>query len=61
VGTCQEVLVENLGRGGQGVWGRTRGNKNVTVLESTAAAGSLLKVEIIAARKFALLGREVAA
>lgn len=61
VGTRQEVLVENRGRGGQGVWGRTRGNKNVTVPGSTGRVGSLLTVEITAARKFALVGREVAA
>jgi tRNA-2-methylthio-N6-dimethylallyladenosine synthase len=61
VGSRQQVLVENRDREGLGVWGRTRGNKNVTVLDSTAPAGTLLPVEIVAARKFALMAREVAA
>jgi len=59
VGSRQEVLVENRDRQGSGVWGRTRGNKNVTVLDCHAGAGTLLQVEIAAARKFALVGRAV--
>jgi tRNA-2-methylthio-N6-dimethylallyladenosine synthase len=59
VGTRQEVLVENPDREGLGVWGRTRGNKNVTVLDSAAPAGTLLQVEIAAARRFALVARAV--
>ncbi len=61
VGSRQEVLVEGPERQGHGMWGRTRGNKNVTVLESTAPPGSLVPVEIVAARKFALVAREVEA
>jgi tRNA-2-methylthio-N6-dimethylallyladenosine synthase len=61
VGSRQEVLVENAARDGLGVWGRTRGNKNVTVLDCEAPAGTLLPVEISASRKFALVGRSVSA
>ncbi|HEX7928947.1 MAG TPA: tRNA (N6-isopentenyl adenosine(37)-C2)-methylthiotransferase MiaB, partial [bacterium] len=61
VGTRQEVLVENRDREGLGVWGRTRGNKNVTVLDIVAPAGTLLPVEIAASRKFALVARAVEA
>jgi tRNA-2-methylthio-N6-dimethylallyladenosine synthase len=58
VGSRAEVLVEGPERQDHGVWGRTRTNKNVTVLECGAPAGRLVPVEIVAARKFALVGRE---
>jgi hypothetical protein len=58
VGSRAEVLVEGPERQDHGVWGRTRTNKNVTVLECGAPAGRLVAVEIVAARKFALVGRE---
>jgi tRNA-2-methylthio-N6-dimethylallyladenosine synthase len=54
VGSRQEVLVEGPARVAGAVTGRTRGNTQTTVPGCTAAPGTLLPVEIAAARRFAL-------
>jgi tRNA-2-methylthio-N6-dimethylallyladenosine synthase len=59
VGARQQVLVEGPARVPGAVTGRTRGNKNAVVLECRAGPGQLVGAEIVAARKFALVGREV--
>jgi tRNA-2-methylthio-N6-dimethylallyladenosine synthase len=71
VGTRQEVLVEGPARAGEplaggaveggAVAGRTRGNTRTTVLDCPAPAGSLVPVDIVAARRFALIARAVGA
>ncbi|MBI4083921.1 MAG: tRNA (N6-isopentenyl adenosine(37)-C2)-methylthiotransferase MiaB [Candidatus Lambdaproteobacteria bacterium] len=68
VGTRQEVLVEGPHpRDPSAVVGRTRGNKSTTVVgcraihsaQPAALAGTLVTVEIVAARRFSLVGRDV--
>jgi tRNA-2-methylthio-N6-dimethylallyladenosine synthase len=77
VGSRQEVLVEGPARVGGGaaargtaagggvadgaLTGRTRGNTQTTVLDCTAPVGSLVPVDIVAARRFALIARAGAA
>jgi tRNA-2-methylthio-N6-dimethylallyladenosine synthase len=59
VGSLQEVLLEGPHPRGGGAWsGRTRGNKSVMVNEGHGSAGELVTVEIVAARKFSLIGRD---
>ncbi len=58
VGSRQERLVEGPGRQPGTRLGRTRGNKTATVLDCTAEPGTCLRVDIIAARRFALVARE---
>lgn len=57
VGTRQEVLVEGPARTPGAAAGRTRGNTQATVLDCAAAPGTLIPVEIEAARRFALIAR----
>jgi tRNA-2-methylthio-N6-dimethylallyladenosine synthase len=61
VGSRQEVLVEGPARTPGAVVGRTRGNTQTAVLDCAAAPGTLLPVEIVAARRFALTARPLAA
>ena len=59
VGSRQEVLVEGpRPRMPGAVTGRTRGFKSVAVLDSRRDSGDLIQVNILAARKFSLVGRE---
>ncbi len=57
VGSRQEVLVEGPARTPGAAAGRTRANTQTTVLDCAVPAGTLVPVEIVAARKFALLAR----
>lgn len=57
VGSRQEVLVEGPARTPGAATGRTRANTQTTVLDCAAPAGTLVPVEIVAARRFALLAR----
>ncbi|MDH4120259.1 MAG: tRNA (N6-isopentenyl adenosine(37)-C2)-methylthiotransferase MiaB [Deltaproteobacteria bacterium] len=60
VGTRQEVLVEGESLRTHGErFGRTRANKPVSVMNSTAAPGTLIWVDITESRKHSLAGREV--
>ncbi len=60
VGTRREVLVEGPSRTPGAAAGRTRANIQAIVLECDAPAGTLLPVEILGARRFALMARPVA-
>ena len=58
VGSVQEVLVEGWHPRHPGeIIGRTRGNKSTAVVNCEAAPGDLVPVEIIATRKFSLVGK----
>jgi len=72
VSSRQEVLVEGpapagdasaggIVAGGAAVAGRTRGNTRTTVLDCAAPAGTLVPVDIVAARRFSLIARPVGA
>ncbi len=56
----QEVLVEGPHPREKGTAnGRTRGNKSTMVMDCELPPGTLVPVEIVATRKFSLIGREV--
>ncbi|MDH4246728.1 MAG: tRNA (N6-isopentenyl adenosine(37)-C2)-methylthiotransferase MiaB [Deltaproteobacteria bacterium] len=58
VGTRQEVLLEAPHPLGEGAMsGRTRGNKPVMILDCAEPPGRVLSVEIVASRKFSLVGK----
>ncbi|MCH7479675.1 MAG: TRAM domain-containing protein, partial [SAR324 cluster bacterium] len=60
VGSRQEILLEGPHPRLKGaIVGRTRGNRSALVIGGEAKPGDLVRVEIIAARKFALVGREI--
>jgi tRNA-2-methylthio-N6-dimethylallyladenosine synthase len=59
VGSRQEVLVEGTHPRGGALSGRTRGNKPVMLLDSACRPGDLVPVDIVAARKFSLVARDV--
>jgi tRNA-2-methylthio-N6-dimethylallyladenosine synthase len=59
LGTRQQVLVEGAARQERAVVGRTRGNKNATVLDCAAPPGSLVTVQVVAARRYALVAQEI--
>jgi len=59
VGTRQEVLLEGPHPRDAGArLGRTRANKSTTVVDCTQTAGALVSIEVIATRRFSLVGRE---
>ncbi len=60
IGSRQEVLSEGPHRRGCGaITGRTRGNKPVMVVDCNAERGDLVPVEIVSARKFSLVARDL--
>ncbi len=59
IGTRQEVLLEGPHPRGGGMSGRSRGNKSIMVVDCAGEPGALVPVEVVAARKFSLVAREV--
>lgn len=60
VGTRQEILLEGPHPRDVGAMtGRTRGNKSTTVINCRGEPGNSIRVEIVATRKFSLVGTEV--
>ncbi len=59
LGSHQEILLEGPHpRDGEAMTGRTRGNKSTMVAGCRRAPGETVNVEIVATRKFSLVGRE---
>ena len=60
VGSRQEILLEGPHpRDAGAMTGRTRGNKSTTVIDCAQPPGACIEVEIVATRKFSLVGKEV--
>lgn len=60
VGSRQEILLEGPHpRDAGAMTGRTRGNKSTTVIDCAQPPGTCIDVEIVATRKFSLVGKEV--
>jgi tRNA-2-methylthio-N6-dimethylallyladenosine synthase len=59
VGTRQELLIEGPHPRGGAMRGRTRGNKPALLPDSPREPGELVPVEIVAARKYSLVARDV--
>ncbi len=59
IGTRQELLIEGPHPRGAAMTGRTRGNKPALLPDSQRRPGELVPVEIVAARKYSLVAREV--
>lgn len=59
IGSRQEILLEGVHPRDQGAMiGRTRGNKSTTIAGCAREPGELVPVEIVATRKFSLVGME---